>query len=91
MADKTFRDMTDAEIKAAAQTIVRSSETEDEVKRRIAAELDYPYSITITSHNPTDDVGRQARTIVRALGGLVLKNGAMVMVMIHGHDSVIRL
>ena len=88
-AGKTFHDMTDAELKVAAIDIVRTSIDEDEVKRRLKSELNYPYSIAITSHQPTDDAGREARAIVRALGGLTLKSGAMVMVMMHGHRDTI--
>lgn len=91
MAAKTFRQMTDNEFKAAAQQIVRTSASEDEVRQRIKNELGYPYGISITSHLPQDNTGRQARSIVRALGGLTLTNGAMVMVMMHGQDGVINL
>jgi len=88
---KTFDNMTDAELKEAARMIVRASSSEAEVRERIARELQYPYGIAVTSHLPTDAVGRQARGIVSTLGGLTLRNGAMVMVMLQGHDGTISL
>ncbi len=88
---KTYREMTDSEIKEAARIIIRTSSSEDEVRRRIRDVLGYPYGIAITSHLPTDVAGCEARKIVHALGGLTMANGAMVMAMMHGHDSVISL
>lgn len=66
MAAKTFRQMTDNEFKAAAQQIVRTSASEDEVRQRIKNELGYPHGISITSHLPQDNTGRQARSIDRS-------------------------
>ena len=84
---KTFREMTDDELKVAAMSIVTSSSSEEEIKERLKRELDYPYSIAITSHVPTDNIGRGARAIAQSLGGLTMQNGAMVMVMMHGRNG----
>lgn len=81
---KAYRDMTDDEIKQATRQIVSNASTDDEIRQRLRDELVYPYSVAITSHNPTDQAGREARVIVQGLGGLVRKDGAMVMVMMHG-------
>lgn len=81
---KPYREMSDLEIKAVARKIIASSSSEEEVKCRIAAELGCPYGIALTSHVPTDEIGYEARTIVRGLGGLVMKNGAMAMAMLFG-------
>jgi len=88
---KTFRTMSDTELKSEARRIVSTSSSEDEVRQRLATELAYPYGIAITSQVPTDEAGFGARGLVCALGGLVLRNGAMVMVMMHGHDGIINL
>lgn len=81
---KAYRDMTDNEIKQAAHQIVRDSSSDDEIRQRLRDELAYPYGAAITSHKPTDQTGLEARAIVQGLGGLVRKDGAMVMVMMHG-------
>ncbi|MEK7187690.1 MAG: hypothetical protein AAB691_02495 [Patescibacteria group bacterium] len=88
---KTFETMSDNEIKAAARQIVRTSSSEGEIQRRLREELGYPYSIACHTEVPTDRTGREARELVRALGGLVMQNGAMVMAMMHGHDGIISL
>lgn len=84
MSQKNYRKMTDSAIKIAVRAIVRDSSSDEEIERRIASELDYPYRVGIDSLTPTDEIGRQAQVIVEALGGLTRKDGAMVMLMIHG-------
>lgn len=88
---KQYDGMTDDEIKAAARNIVRSSSSEDEIQRRIRDELGYPYGVSLCMEVPSDNTGREARELVRGLGGLVSKNGAMVMGMMHGHNGTIPL
>lgn len=88
---KDYRDMTDSEIKEAVKQIVITSSSEDEVRSRVADELGYPYGISMHTHVPEGDVGMEGKEILEGLGGLVLKNGAMVMVMIHGHNGTISL
>ena len=86
---KSYDDMTDSEIKEAVKQIVSTSTSEDEVRRRVTDELGYPYDVAIISHIPEDPAGEEAREIVGRLGGLVMKNGAMAMVMLHGHNGTI--
>lgn len=81
---KLWSDMTDDEIKTEMKGIVMTSTSDDEIKRRAAEELGYPYGLAITSHSPTDTIGHNARSIVGSLGGLLRKDGAMVMIMMHG-------
>jgi hypothetical protein len=88
---KSYRDMTDVEIKVAARHIISSSSSEAEVQQRLRDELGYPYSIALHTTIPDDATGREARELVRGLGGLVMKNGAMAMAMMHGHNGVISL
>ena len=54
-------------------------------------ELGYHYSVALHTSIPDDATGREARELVRGLGGLVMKNGAMAMAMMHGHDGTISL
>ncbi len=89
---KSYDDMTDAEIEVAARHIISSSSSEAEVQQRLRDELGYPYGdIALHTSIPDDAIGREARELVRGLGGLVMKNGAMVMAMMHGHDDTIDL
>jgi hypothetical protein len=88
---KRYDDMTDAEIKSAARTIVATSSSEDEVRRRLLDEIGYPYTVALHTCVPSDEAGREARVLVQGLGGLVMRNGAMAMAMMHGHDGVISL
>lgn len=88
---KSYSDMTDVELKVAARHIITSSSSEAEVQERLRDELGYPYSIALHTTIPDDATGREARELVRGLGGLVMKNGAMAMAMMHGHDGVISL
>lgn len=81
---RSYRDMGDQGFQAALRNIVTTSDTEAEVRQRLRGELAYPYTIAITSHQPTDEVGRQASALAAALGGCRLRSGAMVMVMAHG-------
>lgn len=88
---KSYHDMSDVEIKVAAKHIISSSSSEAEVQQRLRDELDYPYSIALHTTIPDDVTGREARELVRGLGGLVMKNGAMAMAMMHGHNGTISL
>lgn len=87
----SYHSMTDAEIEIAARQIITSSFSEDEVKQRLRDELDYPYDIDLHTNIPNDATGMEARELVRGLGGLIMKNGAMAMAMMHGHDGVISI
>ncbi len=84
---KTYQNMTNAELKTAATQIIKTSSSEDEIKQRLVSELNYPYSIAITSQVPSNKTGLQARNLASLLGGLTMRNGAMVMVMMHGKNQ----
>lgn len=88
---RRYRDMTDAEIKIVAEHIITSSSSEAEVKQRLRDELDYPYGVVLDIYTTNDATGREARELVRGLGGLVMKNGAMAMAVIQGHNGDILL
>ena len=88
---KSYSDMTDTEIKVAARHIITSSSSEAEVQQRLRDELGYPYGAALHTSIPDDATGREARELVRGLGGLVMKSGAMAMAMMYGHDGTISL
>lgn len=48
---KSYREMSDDEIKAAAKKICQASSSEDVVRRRLRDEVGYPYQAAITSHS----------------------------------------
>lgn len=79
-----YFELADNEIEELTRRIVRNSESDEEIQQRLEDELGYPYGAAIHSHLPTDAVGREARAIVLGLGGLIRKDGAMVMIMMHG-------
>jgi len=82
-----YRDLTNIEFKNAVRAIVRTSTSKEEIQNRITAELNYPHTISIHIHQPTDQVGREARLISSALGGLMNQNNAMVMITMWGKDG----
>lgn len=84
---KNFRDMTNAELKSAVRHIIRTSVSEEEVRQRVRDELGYSYTLALHTSIPDDTTGREARELVRGLGGLVMKNGAMAMAMMRGRDG----
>lgn len=84
---KTYKNMTNAEFRMAVREIIRTASSEEEVQRRVRDELDYPYGLALHTSVPEDSIGREARELVRGLGGLVMRNGAMAMAMMHGRDG----
>ncbi len=88
---KKYHEMSDLEIEVAARHIISSSSSEEEVQRRFRDELGYPYPVDLNTSIPDDEVGRQARELVRGLGGLVMQNGAMAQAIIDGHEGYIML
>lgn len=80
---QNYRRMTVPELKAAVQRIIRISDDEAEIKHRLYAELEIT-GAALCCHKPEDKVGREARGFVMALGGLITRQGAMVMIMFHG-------
>ena len=68
------------EIKVHVRRIVADSSSELELRHRLENELDISDAL-IVWHMPSDQTGIEARDIGIALGGLVSKSGAMVMIM----------
>lgn len=90
MHGKQFADMTDGEWKEALREIACASRSEEEIRQCVAL-LGYQQSLAIHSTLPKDQVGLEARTIVSALGGPIMANGAMVMIMAWGHKGVVQI
>jgi hypothetical protein len=70
------------EIKAALRYIIETSDTEDEIKRRIKEEFHYPYEPSLNSLAALTALEGQAKMLCQAMGGLTMKNGTLVQLMI---------
>jgi len=88
MEARPYHQMGEAEIEAAVHHIISTSSSEAEVRRRIRDELGHREAIELISHIPEDKAGLEARELVRGLGGPIMQNGAMVMVMMYGPDGM---
>ncbi len=82
MGTKTWATMNKNERDICMKHVVSQVESEQELTDRLRADFGITYA-AISWHRPDDDdkVGQEGLMFVRALGGLVSKNGAMVMVM----------
>jgi hypothetical protein len=82
MSTKTWNDMTKNERKICIQHVVSQVESEEELRNRLQSDFALGY-VAISWHlsEPGDKTGDEARMLVTALGGLVAKNGALVMIM----------
>ena len=81
MTDKTWVDMSTNERGVCVRFIVSQVESEEKLRERLT-ELGAKYfSIQWSLSEPGDQTGQEARMLVKALGGLVAKNGALVMIM----------
>ena len=75
----SWDEMSDDQLKLAVRAIIKTSSSENEITCRVRDELDYPYDLSLFIEMPTDETGREARELVRGLGGLTTANGAMVI------------
>ncbi|GEM_PF-1748612 len=77
---KPWYEMKPEELEVAVRSIIQSSSSEEEVRERMRSELGYDTEdMEFSSTLPTDTLGIEARELVQALGGCVMRNGAMVM------------
>lgn len=82
MSTKTYSAMTANERKICVRHIVSQVESEQELQERLQRDLGAGYCcINWHLSEPGDKTGDEARMLVKALGGLVAKNGALVMIM----------
>ena len=86
---KTFREMTDDELKAAIRAIVRRSRTEAEIRAGITALGSDGARAAVNVRPVTDEVLRGARNLGSILGGLVSADGAMVMITMNSASGTI--
>lgn len=82
MSTKTYADMSANERKTCVRHVVSQVESEQELGDRLRRDLGLDY-FCINWHlsEPGDKTGEEARMLVKALGGLIAKNGALVMIM----------
>lgn len=82
MSAKVWRDMSKNERKICVRYIVSQVESEDELRERLTDELNIGYcAISWHLSGDGDKTGDEARALVKAMGGLVAKNGALVQIM----------
>ena len=82
MSTKTWHNMNADERRMCIRHIVNQAESEDDLRQRLRNELGLSCcAINWYLPAPGDKVGEEARMLVKALGGLVAKNGALVMIM----------
>lgn len=78
---KIWSDMTAYEKKIYLRHVVLQVESEDELNDHLIKKLDVDFSIMWYLPDPGDQAGEEARALLKALGGLVAKNGALVQIM----------
>ena len=82
MSTKTWGDMDEAERRICVHHIVSQVASEEELRARLQSDLGFGY-VAIEWHlsEPGDKTGEEARMLVKALGGLVSKYGALGLLM----------
>ncbi|MCX6715124.1 MAG: hypothetical protein NTX72_04895 [Candidatus Uhrbacteria bacterium] len=84
---KTYETMTQTERQICVRAIVTQVESEKELAHYLALVLGVnDFHIRWHLAEPDDVPGQEARMLVEALGGLVSKNGALVMIYIHDEE-----
>lgn len=80
ISTKTWDDMTKKERDLCVHHLVSESESEDDLRRRLS-EIGVGYvAVNWQDVNQSDKTSLEAQMIVKALGGPIAKNGALVMV-----------
>lgn len=78
---RSFETMDKLMLEVAIRHIVTTSSSEHEALARVQNELGLPpENFSISSFLPDDTPGREMRELVRGLGGLIMKNGAVACV-----------
>lgn len=84
MGTKSYEDMSPEERKVCVRALTAQSDTEVELRASLC-ELGMEYfDVNWSETNPEDKTSMEAQMLVRALGGLVSKNGSLVMIMTAG-------
>jgi len=79
---RSYNELSDEEIKAALRYIIETSETEDEITRRVKEEFRYPYEPSLNSLTALTALAGEAKMLCQAMGGLMMKCGTLVQLMI---------
>lgn len=79
-----YDQMTKPEILAAVRHIVASSSTEKEVQERIKTELGCPYGVMTHVLHSLSRIAGEAKELCLAMGGVTLKTGELIQVMLWG-------
>ncbi len=81
MASKTWSEMTHQERRLCIRHIVAQVESKDELISQLRAQLGIKEAhVSWSMPNPNDQASLEARALVKAMGGPISKNGALVMV-----------
>ncbi len=81
ISTKTWDDMSKKERDFCIHHLVSESESEEDLRRRLA-DLGVGYvAVNWSDIDPSDKTSLEAQMIVKALGGPIAKNGALVTVM----------
>ncbi len=81
MASKTWSEMTSRERQLCIRHIVAQVESKDELISQLRAQLGIKEAhVSWSMPNPNDQASLEARALVKAMGGPISKNGALVMV-----------
>lgn len=81
LRNKSWEDMNGIERRACVRALVVQAESEGELLGGLALLGIEDFSVAWHLSDPDDQTGQEARMLVKALGGLVSKNGALVMIM----------
>jgi hypothetical protein len=86
---KPYSELSRDEIEAALRHIVTTSESEDEIRRRVKDEFRCPYQPCLTSLTSLTAMAGEAILLCQAMGGMTMKNGTLVQLMIFAPDGEI--
>ena len=81
LRNKSWEDMDGVERRACVRALVVQTESEGELLEGLALLGIEDFSVAWHLPDPDDQTGQEAQMLVKALGGLVSKNGALVMIM----------
>lgn len=81
MRNKTWAEMDAVERRACVRIIVLRAESEDDLREHLTELGVEDFAINWHLSEPGYQIGQEAQMLVKALGGLVAKNGALVMIM----------
>jgi hypothetical protein len=86
--DTHYRDMTYDQFATAVARIIRSSDSEEQVRERLVA-MGYPHDPAIHVMDPDSEEAREARAYGMILGGVKLTTGHIVMFLGNAPDGEI--